>query len=109
MAFRSRKERLELSRSRTKRGAQRVAGSPVARLDLLPQLERRFAGLLRLEGSGLNLARGLVGGEDDAFVGEVMLDPLERAGPLGPLEDALAAAEDDREPHQDQPVDQPGG
>jgi len=38
-----------------------------------------------------------------------VVDQLQRTRSLGAVEDTLAAAQDYREAHQDQPVDQPGG
>src|SRR5829696_7755197 len=100
-----RRARSALFECRTRMGAQRTAGSCVLARPILAPLELRFTWRLSLERAGRHGTSRFVRRNHDALARHEMVDELERAGLLRPVEDALARAKHDGEGHQDQPVD----
>src|SRR5678816_516904 len=87
-------------------GVRNIRGSPGAVLAFFPQLQIRLARFLGRERAGRHLAIRFIGSEYDALVGHMALGQSERTRVLETVVDALPASQQDRESHQDQPVEE---
>src|SRR6187551_3937833 len=108
MACRWRKARSAPSTCRTRRDARRALALPLARFHLIAAFELFLARFLCFEAAGLDVARRFIGRYDDSGTRHKMVGELQCAAFFGPVEDALAVAQDNGERHEHQPVDQSG-